>query len=389
MISVTEALQHINNHCTPSKVAKKPIKKVMGMVLAADVLSPINMPPFKQSAMDGYAFEYSDDTTYMVVGEVQAGSSENIKLGRGEAVRIFTGARVPNDADTVVMQEHVTRADGCIEIKILPKPKANVRPLGEQITKGAIALEKGTTLNEAGVGFLAGLGIAKVDVYQTPKVSVLITGDELQKVGKELEEGQVYDSNSLTLQLALKRLGITEVRVSKVKDDLRSTTKAIEKHLKKSDVVLISGGISVGDYDFVQQALMDNNAKEVFYKVNQKPGKPLWFGYKGNTKIFALPGNPASSLICFYVYVWPLLKAQMGYQEFHLPRLRAKAKTAIKNSYDKTIFLKGNVSNGNVSVLTGQASSMLKSLAVSNALLIVPSNIEEINKGEYITYIQL
>ena len=389
MITVSEALQHIETCCKPAKKTNKPIEKSMGLILAKDVSSPINMPPFKQSSMDGYALIHSEYESYKLIGEVQAGSSKNIALKPGEVVRIFTGARIPNDADTVVMQEHVVRNNNDIKIQKLPNKHSNVRPLGEQIKIGDIALKKGTLLDEVSIGFLVGLGVSEVSIYKTPKVSILITGNEFQHIGKKLKAGQIYDSNSITLKLALKRIGIKKISISRVEDDLKSTTKAIKKCIKKADIVLISGGISVGDYDFVKEGLFNNQAKEIFYKVNQKPGKPLWFGLKGRTSIFALPGNPASSLSCFYIYVLPLIKAQIGFQNYHLPKLKAIATADIKNTHDKTLFLKGNVSNGKASVLIGQASSMLKSFAVSNALLVIPEDKSIIKKGEQLTYIQL
>ncbi|WP_179343677.1 molybdopterin molybdotransferase MoeA [Winogradskyella ursingii] len=389
MISVSKVLKHLEVHCKPLESVEKSINKVFGLVLAEDIKSPINMPPFKQSSMDGYAFIHSENTTFKIIEEVQAGSSKNIKLKSGEAVRIFTGARVPDDADTVVMQEHTNRKDNQITINTLPRIGVNVRALGEQIKVGDIALKKGIQLNEAAIGFLAGLGIAKVKTYKRPKIQILITGNELKQIGEKLKEGEVYDSNSITLKLALRRIGIKKIKVSKVKDDLKSTVKAIEKSLKKSDVVLISGGISVGDYDFVKEALERNEVKEVFYKVNQKPGKPLWFGHKKGTKVFALPGNPASSLSCFYVYVLPLLKAQMGFMNYQNEKLTAIASSDIKNNFGKTLFLKGTVEHDKATVLTGQASSMLKSFAVSNALLIVPEDVDIIKKGEPISYIKI
>ncbi|HAV24883.1 MAG TPA: molybdopterin molybdenumtransferase MoeA, partial [Bacteroidetes bacterium] len=312
MISVSQALEQIDKHCFTNKTATKRVQKTMGMVLAADVLSPIFMPPFRQSSMDGYAILHGGSEAYKVIGEVQAGNAENTPLKAGEAVRIFTGARVPDAADTVVMQEHVTREGDYITVDKMPNKNANVRPLGEQIATGDVALEKGTLLNEASIAFLAGLGIGKVTVYKAPKVSILVTGNELQQLGNKLKEGQVYESNSISLKLALNRIGVKKVKIYSVEDDLKSTTKAVEKCLKKSDLVLISGGISVGDYDFVKQALENNEVEEIFYKVNQRPGKPLWFGLKGDTNVYALPGNPASSLSCFYLYVLPLVKAQMG-----------------------------------------------------------------------------
>lgn len=389
MIPVTEALKHIENHFKPLKIVSKPIEKTLGFVLAQDVLSPINMPPFKQSSMDGYAFKHSDNTTFKVVGEIPAGSPNNIEFSGNEAIRIFTGARVPDEADTVVMQEHVSITDNVLSIDTLPRKSANVRLLGEQIKIEDVALTKGSVLNAAAIGFLAGLGISKVKVYKKPKVYILVTGNELQQLGKKLKEGQVYESNSITLKLALKKVGVKNIRILQVKDNLDATTKAITKCLKKADVVLVSGGISVGDYDFVKRALEINNVREVFYKVNQKPGKPLWFGYKNDTKVVAIPGNPASSLSCFYVYVLPLLQSMMGNTECHLPRLEAQVENDIKNNFSKTLFLKGIVNNGQATALTGQASSMLKSFAIANSLLIVPEDKSIIKNGEVITYIKL
>ncbi len=389
MISVSQALEQIDKHCFTTKTATKRVQKTMGMVLATDVLSPIFMPPFRQSSMDGYAILHGSSEAYKAIGEVQAGNAENTPLKAGEAVRIFTGARVPDAADTVVMQEHVTIEGDYVTIDKMPKKNANVRPLGEQIATGDVALEKGTLLNEASIAFLAGLGIGKVTVYKAPKVSILVTGNELQQLGNKLKEGQVYESNSISLKLALNCIGVTKVKIYSVKDDLKSTTKAVEKCLKKSDLVLISGGISVGDYDFVKQALENNEVEEIFYKVNQRPGKPLWFGLKGDANVYALPGNPASSLSCFYLYVLPLVKAQMGLANHHLPRLKAIGTADIKNPKGKTLFLKGNVKESQATLLTGQASSMLKSFAVSNALLIVPENKAIIKKGEELTYIAL
>ena len=389
MISVSEALQLIEKHAQFNAIKVKPIIKTMGLVLAEDVISAIYMPPFKQSSMDGYAFAHSDSDCYTVVDEIQAGSARNVSLKRGEAVRIFTGARVPDSADTVIMQEHVQRQGNQLNIKILPHKYANVRPIGEQINAGEIALTKGVELNEAAIGFLASIGATRVKVYKRPKVSILITGNELQQSGDQLEDGQVYESNSITLKMALKRLGINKVNTAMVGDDLAQTTEAIKKCIAQSDVVLISGGISVGDYDFVKQALEANDVSEVFYKINQRPGKPLWFGVKNKTKVFALPGNPASSLSCFYIYVLPLLKAQLGHRDCHLPSGEAFAADDIDNKSGKTLFLKGMVENEQATLLSGQASSMLKSFAVCNAILVIPSHVKFIKKGEKITYLKL
>jgi molybdopterin molybdotransferase len=389
MISVSEALAEVEKYCNPLKTVTREVVDCYGYILAENVISPLNMPPFRQSSMDGYAFIYSDENSYKVIGEVQTGISQNINLKKGEAIRIFTGARVPDEADTVLMQEHVSRIEDKIIIEKIPKIGSNVRPEGEQIKIGEIALEKGTFLNEAAVGFLAGLGIKDIQVYKRPKVGILITGNEIKGSGKILEEGEIYDSNSLTLKLGLKRLGIEEIEILFAKDTLEETTNSLKKLINNNDVILISGGISVGDYDFVEESLKENGVEKIFYNVNQKPGKPLWFGKKEEKIIFALPGNPASSLTCFYVYAWPILKAKMGFKEFHLPKLNAKANSDIQNNFSKTLFLKGNVENNTATEFYGQASSMLKSFAVSNALLIIPEEVKLIKKGELVTYLKI
>lgn len=389
MISVTDALALVEKYSNPLKSKKRKTVKSYGYILAEDVVSPINMPPFKQSSMDGYAYKYSETNKFTVVGEVQTGDVKNVDLKEGEAIRIFTGARIPDSADTVVMQEHVSRNDNELILEKAPLKGANVRELGEQIKTGEVALEKGTYLNEAGIGFLAGLGIENIDVYNHPKVGILITGNEIKKIGDTLEDGQIYDSNSLTLKLAVKRLGIKKIKVRYAVDTLEDTKKQLQKLLNTCDVIMISGGISVGDYDFVQQALIEIGAEEIFYKINQKPGKPLWFGKLGEKMIFALPGNPASSLTCFYVYAWPLLKGKMGFTEKHLPLLEARASSDINNSFGKTLFLKGDVKNGEAYLFTGQASSMLKSFAISKSLLVVPDDVDKILKGESVSYLKL
>jgi len=389
MISVEKALAIVEQNISHLKKVNIPLTDAFECILAEDIFSPINMPPFKQSAMDGYALKLSGTDTYKIIGEVQAGSVNKYTLTEGETVRIFTGASVPKSADTVVMQEHVSRVENTISITKRPLKNANVRPMGEQLKQGQLSLEKGTLLNAAALGFLAGLGIQNIEVYKKPSVSILITGNELQQPGKPLELGQVYDSNSISLHFALVKLGISKIKTAYIPDDFATTSKCIKEHLESSDIVLISGGISVGDYDFVKGALEENKVEEKFYKVNQKPGKPLYFGKKDETLVFALPGNPASSLNCFYVYVLPAIKKQMGYKNIHLDKKLAVATTAISNSFSKTLFLKATVENGKATVLTGQASSMLKSFAVSNALLVIPEDVTEIMEGQNLSYLDL
>lgn len=389
MIEVSEALKLIESTITQLSTKKVAVSKSFGYILAKDVVSPINMPPFRQSAMDGYAIISNNNTEHTLINEIQAGSHKDVPLSKGEAIRIFTGAYVPDMADTVVIQEHITKKGKQIFIEKTPKKGANIRPVGEQVKKGEIILSKGEKVNEATIGFLAGLGITKIDVYKSPKVCVITTGNELEKPGKKLKPGKIYESNSIMLKTALKKAGIKKVKTFKVKDSLSKTKSIIKKCFKEFNVVLISGGISVGDYDYVKESLEYNKVEEVFYKINQKPGKPIYFGKKENRVVFALPGNPASSLTCFNIYVLPALKKMTGHANIHLSKNKVKAPKEINNPTGKSLFLKAKFENGKIKILDGQQSSMLKSFAVSNALIYIPSNKELVKKNELIEYYKL
>ncbi|WP_343616875.1 gephyrin-like molybdotransferase Glp [Flavobacterium sp.] len=389
MIEVSKAIEIVEANSIKMPVQKISVKKALGYVLAEKILSPIDMPPFRQSAMDGYAFTHSIRHQYDIVGTSQAGDHSNIKLKRTEAIRIYTGAFVPDDADTVVMQENVMANEDSILIATMPEKLANVRPKGEQIAKDDVVFEANTLITPAAIGFLACLGITEIEVYKKPKVAILVTGNELVAPGKKLKKGKIFESNSIMLQAGLKTAGIEKTKVYRVKDNLKSTKNALKEILKKYDIILISGGISVGDYDFVKEALLQNDVKELFYKVNQKPGKPMFFGSKKETLIFALPGNPASSLTNFYIYVLPAVKSRMGLFEIHKTKVIRKLTSDVKNTIGKTLFLKAKYDETNVTVLDGQSSAMLNTFAVANSLLIVPENIEHYVKGQSVTLLPI
>jgi len=389
MIKVEEAIAIIEANSTKMPLKSIPVSKALGYVLAEKVISPINMPPFRQSAMDGYAFKHGIRHQYDIVGISQAGDHSNFKLKPTEAVRIFTGAYVPNDADTVVMQEHVMASEDSILIAKMPEPFANVRNKGEQIKANDVVFEANTLITPAAIGFLACLGITEITVYKKPKVAILVTGNELVKPGKKLSKGKIYESNSLMLQAALQTIRINKIKVHTVKDNLKATKKALQSILKKNDIVLISGGISVGDYDFVKEALLKNGVEELFYKINQKPGKPMFFGSKKDTLVFALPGNPASSLTNFYIYVYLAVKNRMGFSNAHLSKIVRKLDNDIVNNTGKTLFLKALYNETSVEILDGQSSAMLNSFAVANGLVIVPEDVENIKKGESVTILPI
>lgn len=389
MINVEKAIELIDNSISTTKPKKVALENAAGCVVAEDIMSPINMPPYRQSAMDGYAIKLDNTSDYKVIGESKAGKNTELLNKEKEAVRIFTGAMVPEGADTVVIQEHVTRKEDSIHISKLPEHGANIRQVGEQVKQGDTVLTKGSIINEATIGFLAGLGISNITVYRKPKVCIIATGDELVKPGNKLKPGKIFESNTIMLQTALRRIGIRKVKTYKAKDTTEDTKTLIKRGLSAFDVVLISGGISVGDYDFVKESLSINDVEEIFYNVNQKPGKPLYYGKKGKNLVFGLPGNPASSLTCFYVYVIPAIRKMMGYKQIHLSKNKVKAASDISNESGKSLFLKARVENDVVTVLEGQSSSMLKSFAQSNVLAYIPHDKKSAKAGEQVECLSL
>lgn len=250
-----------------------------------------------------------------------------------------------------------------------------------------MVLDKNTIITPAAIGFFACLGIAEIMVYSKPKVAILVTGNELVTAGKKLPKGKIYESNSVMLEAALKEVGIKKTSVFRVKDNLKATTKMIESCLAQFDIILISGGISVGDYDFVKEALLVNGVEELFYKINQKPGKPLFFGKKEEKLVFALPGNPASSLTCFYVYALPALKKRLGFTAIHLPKMNRKINIAFSNTSGKTLFLKGFYNDETVCILESQSSAMLNTFAVANCFIYVPYAVVDIQENQEVQII--
>ncbi|MFV8464893.1 gephyrin-like molybdotransferase Glp [Flavobacterium sp. LB1P62] len=387
MIQVDQALSIIAENSCKMPIRKIKVIKSLGFILAEAIYSPMDMPPFRQSAMDGYAFMHGELQQFNVVSTSQAGDFSNKKIKKDQAVRIFTGAYVPDNLDTVVMQEHTAVKNETVEITKMPDRFANVRNKGEQIKENELVLENSTVITPAAIGFLACLGITEITVYAKPKVAIVVTGNELVKVGKKLSEGKIYESNSIMLEAALQGIGIKKIETFRVKDNLKATKRVLKSCLASFNVVLVSGGISVGDYDFVKEALLSNGVEELFYKINQKPGKPLFFGRKDKTIVFALPGNPASTLTSFYIYVHPALKINMGFEAIHLPKIKRKITTQFENTSGKTLFLKGFYDEEKVTVLESQSSAMLNTFAVANALICLPYDVVNIEKDQEVMII--
>lgn len=390
MISIEKAIQIIeDNTQSTTTVEMLPLSSCLNKVLAIDVVSPINMPPFRQSAMDGYAVKMHDDSNYKIIDEVKAGDSHQPNLNSGEATRIFTGAPVPDTANAIIIQEHTSVIDSQLKANRPITHNANIRPLGEQIQKGDIALKKGTKLNAAGVAFLTSLGFTEVEVYKSPSIGIVVTGNELAKAGQPLEHGQIYESNAIMLTSALNSLGYSNIEIKTVVDNYESTFNLLKQMLEKHDILLVSGGISVGDYDFVGKALVENGVQQLFYKVKQKPGKPLFFGKKEDSYVFALPGNPASALSCFYVYVNIALQRLSGNIKFKLEKTTAASTSSFQKKGDRAQFLKAIYNNDKVQILEGQNSSMIHTFALANALVHISESTSKIEVDDTVDVILL
>ena len=368
MISVQDAINKIkeNTNRLPSTLIK--VENALGYVTTKDIISPINMPPFNQSAMDGYAICGNHLSRFKLVGEIQAGdNAEGVELAEGEAVRIFTGALAPISATAVAKQEIVESDDSIIHLTEAVSDNMNIRFAGEQVQTGDVVLKKDTTINLGAIGYLYMLGIHEIQVSRKPKAIIIVTGNELIAPGQELTSGKIYESNSYTLKAALKSVGV-DAEIQSVKDDFESTKNMISNALSKCDLVITSGGISVGDYDFVGKAMHKLGVNEIFYKLKQKPGKPLFFGTKDETSVFALPGNPAAVLSCFYMYVIPAIRMMQGDTIPHLEKRLLKLTSEYKKGASLTHFLKAYANGNEVHILNAQSSAMLSSFSEANCL---------------------
>lgn len=386
MINVEKALQILDKNSIELPSESKDVRDSLHHVLMDNIISPVNLPAFNQSAMDGFAVNYDPKiTTYKIVGEVPAGSPANPILKVGEAVRIYTGAMVPSSANTVVQIEWVNISNNEASFNQEIKVGINIRPIGEQIKKGDVALRAGTVITPAGVGFLIGLGIEQVEVVRKPKISIISTGNELVKLGQKLELGQVYESNSYMLAAALDHYHYSNYSIDSIKDDYDSTKSLLKEAIENSDLVMVTGGISVGDYDFVGKALNELGVEQLFYKVNQRPGKPLYAGKHKQTMIMALPGNPAAALSCFYIYVLHVLNQMSGLETVGLDSYKMPISEVFENKTGKSLFLKGKIKDGEVIVLDKQSSAMLASFAQADVLIYLPEDKKNVRKLDFVT----
>lgn len=387
MISVTRARQLLLQAVHPLQEGiDLPVQEALGFVLAENVFSPLDLPPFNQSNVDGYAVSLlgAVEDGWKVLSETKAGDSASGRLNAGEAIRIFTGAMVPEGADAIIMQEFIRISDNKIEL--LPgyevKTGEHIRLQASQLKKETMAMEQGKVLNPAGIGFLQMMGIARVKVYRKPRVHLVLTGNELQQAGTSLHPGMVYESNGAMLDAALQQAGIKNTQIHAVKDDRTLLLQTLKNSISSADVLLISGGISVGDYDFVYDVLKELGVTELFYKVAQRPGKPLYAGQRNDTLVFGLPGNPSSALCCFYEYVYPALRKLTSQSTVYLPQVKRKISADFSKKAGLQHFVRAHCDEHSVTPLPAQDSFMLQSFVEANCFMVVPEETTLIRDGE-------
>ncbi|HVK55061.1 MAG TPA: gephyrin-like molybdotransferase Glp [Burkholderiales bacterium] len=389
---VAKAKEFIAKFLKPiNGVIRVPLRDALGRVLAEDIVSPINVPSHINSAMDGWAVRAADlqsegETTLTEIGASFAGAPFGKLVRAGECVRIMTGAVVPEGADTVVMQERV-KADGK-KITLSPGQKSgqNVRHPGEDLKQGAVALYKGRLVRPAELGLIASLGIGEVSVHRPLRVAFFSTGDELRPVGTPLGEGQLYDSNRYTIFGMLKRLGCDVMDMGVIRDVPELLESAFKEASQVADVVITSGGVSVGEADFVK-TILNQLGEVVFWKIAMKPGRPLAYGKIGDAHFFGLPGNPVSAMVTLYQFVRAALLSLMGVNPVPtIPILKAKCVSNLKKAPGRMEFQRGVLTQDAVGEWTvkatgEQGSGILKSMSDANCFIILDEQTGNVAAG--------
>lgn len=394
-LSVSEVQQKIINDIRPVEGFEQlDLRHALGRILAVDVKAGFDTPPEDNSGMDGYAFRSEDikdhkSLSLKLVGQSFAGHPFHGTVESGQAIRIMTGAKVPDSTDTVVMQEHTeTPSDDTLLITTVPEAFANVRKAGDDLKTGETFLAAGKKLSPTDLAFLATQGIAEVTVSRRLKVAFFSTGDELRSIGEQLEEGQIYDSNRYSLYGLIKHLDIELVDMGVIKDDRASIEQAFETASNIADAVVTSGGVSVGDADFVKETL-EKLGQINFWKIAMKPGKPLAFGTLGRSLFFGLPGNPVSVIATFYQFVQPALKRMMGEQIVLPLTIKAKATEFLKKRPGRTDFQRGILQQADSGELTvrnagTQASHVLTAMSRANCFIVLAADSGSIEAGEMV-----
>ncbi|MET9377842.1 gephyrin-like molybdotransferase Glp [Streptomyces sp. NPDC003035] len=419
--SVDEHLADILAAVSPLEPIELQLPEAQGCVLVEDVTVPVALPPFDNSSMDGYAVRVADvagateefPAVLTVIGDVAAGAGGLPSVGPGQAARIMTGAPLPPGAEAVVPVEWTDGgtgggaasgmraasaapegAGGEVRVHRPAEARAHVRARGSDVQAGDLALEAGTILGPPQIGLLAAIGRATVRVRPRPRVVVLSTGSELVQPGEELGQGQIYDSNSFALAAAARDAGAIAYRVGAVTDEAETLLATIEDQLIRADLLVTTGGVSVGAYDVVKETLSADGRVD-FRKLAMQPGKPQGFGTIGpeHTPLLALPGNPVSSYVSFELFVRPAIRALMGLPDLHRPQVRAvlKADKALSSPAGRRQFLRGtyDAESGTVTPVGGAGSHLIAALAQANALLVVPEEATEVEPGRELDVVLL
>ena len=381
LLTIDEARALVLAHVTALDAEERPIAEALGRVLAEDVAAAHDIPSFVNSAMDGFAVRSGPAGRELrVVGESRAGTPAELPVRDGEAVRISTGAAVPDGADAILPAEDAEdRGETVVPAIDLPAGH-HVREPGEDLRAGSVVLRAGTPLGPAELGLAVEAGRATLRVARAPRVAVLATGDELVAPGEPLRHGQLHNSNAVTLAALARDTGAELVSTSEVRDDAHATRAAIELALDGTDAVLLTGGVSVGPHDHVKPALSALGVEEVFWRVALRPGKPLWFGRRGAQLVFGLPGNPVSAMVCFLLFARPALRAMQGAPA---PRERARAVLGapIARQRGREEAVRVRIDDGRVLPTGPQGSHQLHSMLGAQALAIVPRGEGEMPAG--------
>lgn len=390
MISVDAALQKLFSLVTVLPSESVPLAQAAGRVLASDQTAKRNQPPFAASAMDGYAVQSRDaraGATLQVIGESAAGRRFDGTLASGQAVRIFTGAPVPDGADHVVIQEDVTRDDNMITFRQEVGLSTNIRPAGIDFTIGQRASAP-RLLRPADIALLAAMNIPSVPVVRRPDIALISTGDELVMPGQNPGPDQIIASNTFGLKALLESHGAS-VRILPIARDNEASLKTVFDLASSADVIVTIGGASVGDHDLVGKVAQDIGMQREFYKVAMRPGKPLMAGKLGHQAMIGLPGNPVSAMVCGHVFLLPVIRAMLGLGQCPAPRLRTRLAADLPANGPREHYMRAHINDQQLQVFDDQDSSLLSVLAQANALLVCPPDQPALPAGTIVDYLAI
>lgn len=386
MRSVEEHAEVVSGLLSPTPAVELPLAECSGLVLARDLIAPINLPPFINSAMDGYAVRAADLTAFPVVlpvsQDIPAGRPDTAPLTPGTAARIMTGAPLPAGADTIVQVERTDAGTDAVRIDSAPPPGVHVRTIGEDVAAGALVLAAGTVIGSAQIGVAAAVGCATLPVRRPLEVLVLSTGTELVAPGEPLGPGQIYESNSAMLAAAIDAAGARATVLHFVADDVHAFRAALGAATAGMDLIVTSGGVSAGAYEVVKDALTGHGVD--FVKVAMQPGMPQGAGHFGAVPMVTLPGNPVSSYVSFEVFLRPAIRAAMGYRQLTRPALRLPLSAPLESPAGKRQFRRGVVDaeSGTVAPWGGPGSHLLSWLAGADAMIVVDAAATSVAVGE-------